>query len=85
MIFCDNLILLLVFSTTLFVSVIAQKGKIEYPYEFQMFENFDLTKKVFLEEQKLIKKLREIQSTLKQSRDEIKVNLSLFDIIVLQK
>jgi hypothetical protein len=73
MILCDNLILFVVFSTTLFASVFAQKGKIEFPYEFQMFENFDLTSKVFLEEQKLVQKLRDIQSTLKQSRDEIKV------------
>jgi hypothetical protein len=73
MILCDNLILFVVFSTTLFASVFAQKGKIEFPYEFQMFENFDLTSKVFLEEQKLVQKLRDIQSTLKQNRDEIKV------------
>ena len=64
-----------IFAITLFVSVSAQKGKVEYPYEFEMFENVDLTRKVFLEEQKLVQKLKDIQITLKQSRDKIKVSL----------
>ena len=71
---CDNLKLFVVFTLTLFVSVFAQKGKVEYPYEFEMFENVDLTRKVFLEEQKLVQKLKDIQITLKQSRDKIRVS-----------
>ncbi len=69
----DRFMLTVVFLMTFGVSAFAQKGRIEYPYEFQMFENFDLTKKVFLEEQKLVQKLKNIQIVLKQSRDEIQV------------
>ncbi len=69
----DRFMLTVVFLMTFCVSAFAQKGRIEYPYEFQMFENFDLTKKVFLEEQKLVQKLKNIQIVLKQSRDEIQV------------
>ena len=54
-------------------SVLAQHGATEYPYEFHMFENFDLTKKVFLEEQKLVAKFREIKSTLQKTQQIIQV------------
>ncbi len=69
----DRFMLTVVFLNTICVLAFAQKGRIEYPYEFQMFENFDLTKKVFVEEQKLVQKLKNIQIALKQSRDEIQV------------
>ena len=53
-------------------------GTEEYPYEFFMFENFDLTQKVFLEEQKLVQQLRDIRSRLEKTKDEIEVKLMSF-------
>jgi len=50
-------------------------GSEEYPYEFFMFENFDLTRKVFSDEQKLVQQLKDIRSKLQKSRDEIQVKL----------
>jgi hypothetical protein len=57
-------------------------GTEEFPYEFFMFENFDLTQKVFLDEQKLVQQLRDIRSRLEKTRDEIEVKLMRFLLII---
>ncbi len=58
-------------------------GTEEYPYEFFMFENFDLTQKVFLEERKLVEQLRHIKSKLEKIRDELQVRLKSYKVSLI--
>ena len=51
----------------------AQIGKTEFPFEFFAFENFDVTRKVFADELKLIKVAADIRSTLELKRDKLQV------------
>lgn len=64
---------------TFLAQVDGQYGQVEYPYEFFAFENFDLTEKLFVEEQQIVKQLNEIRSTLQARKDNLQVNYILND------
>jgi hypothetical protein len=50
-----------------------QIGKIEFPFEFFAFENFELTRKIFVDELKIVKLATAIKSTLKTKQEKIEV------------
>ena len=77
-----NSILSAIFLLYFSAIVSTQHGITEFPYEFHMFENFDLTKKVFLEEQKLVLKLRYIKSKLQNTQQLIQVKVKKFIVTI---
>ena len=79
---CNNMKCHHIFSATVAIVLVAfhcceaQIGKTEFPFEFFAFENFDVTRKVFTDELKLVKVAANIRSTLELRREKIEVRYS---------